>query len=589
MNRWILSAVAAIFLAGPLPAAAPKLAKTYQDWLNGPVSLILTRTERTVFLNLTSDVQRDRFIDHFWAIRNPHPGAESNDFKDEFYRRVAYVNAHFGPDSGTVDGWRTDMGKTWVLFGKPQLSRDYRSDPQIKAIQLWFYANPGLAELPPFFYVLFFDRNDIGGYRLYYPYSDGPQALVRDGATGQQAYETMRQVSAELAHASLSLIPGEPVDTDNFSGSMASASIINAIQGYREMPSYTALISAREAQLAHVTSRIHYDLPQADLAALVAFDRGQPWLHWQLELNEPAGASAARVAYRVQSTLLSNTRLVFERTDTPAITVPDASSRGPFLYQDRMPVVPGSYQLRVTAENTASGRRYQAVKDFTVAGGGEGTGLSDVLVVGRYEREPRVRPFTFAGVKFEPSPGGQARASKGLAVLYQVRMLDPRPAELKVEYVLGNIATKFRRTFEDKLDPRKADASGELLTAKTLPIEDVPAGSYQLAVRITDPGTGKLTARSVRVIVAGDDQPQPIVITRGTPDTPEVAAADEYARALCWLAQNRPAEARPLLEASFQTSRNPAIGGLLKQLYQRTGQESRPSNVSPDNAKGKQQ
>jgi GWxTD domain-containing protein len=154
------------------------LSKAYREFLNGPPSLLLTKDERTAFQHLGSDPERDSFIEHFWQVRNPAPGLVNNEFKEEFYRRVEYANAYYGKDAGT-QGWHTDRGWTYILFGRPETSMSYQGNQELYPTELWFYSNPGLQELPPFFYVHFFEQNGAGGYRIYQSYVDTPDKLLR--------------------------------------------------------------------------------------------------------------------------------------------------------------------------------------------------------------------------------------------------------------------------------------------------------------------------------------------------------------------------------------------------------------------------
>lgn len=575
-----LAAVALLLAFGFPSGAAVPLAKRHRDWLNGPVSYLITKPERQAFQLLSDEKSRDAFVERFWETRNPNPGTGQNEFKEEFYRRVAWANAHYGNNAGS-DGWRTDMGKTYMLFGKPQTSMNYLANQELRPIELWFYSNPGLSELPPFFYVLFFEKDDVSGYHFYHPYVDGPDKLVRTTATKAQAYNMLREFSAELAQASLSLIPGEPVDTDTYSGSLASVVIMNGIQGYRDMPSYIAMISEKARRLEQVTSRIEFDVAQKSLVTLVAYDRGEPWLHWQLEIHDPLQpkARAGRMQFDVTARLYSNGRLVLERTDSPNFQVSetgqDALKSRPFLYEDRIPVVPGKYRLEVTARNLAAGRTYEISRDFSADAPADRALLSDILLVARHEPDGRDRPFQFGGVKFLPSASGQFQAVRGLNILYQVEAGRPAPASLDVEYVMGGLANRFRKTFEDHLDLGRADAFGSVITAKTLSIEELSPGAYQLALRVKDPQSGKISARSVAFTVTAGEEPQPIVISRGGAQTPQWLAANQYERALCWLAQEHPSEAVSALEASWNLSRNAATRGLLQHLYEQIGQPSR--------------
>lgn len=553
------------------------LPQRHQDWLSNEVSLLITRPERAAFLALKSDQERDMFIERFWEIRNPDPGTGRNEFKEEFYRRVAWAAAHFGRDAGT-EGWRSDRGRTYILFGRPQTTMSYNGNQELYPTELWFYSNPGLAELPPFFYILFFDKDGIGGYRFYHPYADGPDKLMRAGPTKAQAYHYLRGISNELARASLTFIPGEPVDTETFSGSMASGRILDGVNGYREMPSYVSLVQQRAARLERISTRIDYDVARTNLLTFVAYEQGEPWLHWQVEVRDPlqAKAAAGKVHYQVAARLFANGRMVLERTDKPSFAVSDAASadlaRRPWIYEDRMPVSEGRYRLAVSIQNQANGRLYEATKEVVVERPKDRATISELLIAAKREPDTRERAFQFSGVKFSPSPQGHVSAAPGLLICYQVSAPAPRPAELSVEYIIGNVATKFRRTLEDKLDLRMADSSGTLLTAKTLSIADVPPGNYQLVVQIKDPQSGRMTARSAAVVVlAESNEIPPIVVSPVRTVSREWQAAVKYERALCLLAQDRPKDAIASLEASKSLSPNPAVEGLLMHLYESTG------------------
>ena len=556
-------------------AAKEPLDKRYQEFLTGPTSYLLTKTERETFQNLKTADERDSFIERFWEIRNPHPGTGTNEFKDEFYRRLAYVNSFYGRDAGS-DGWRTDRGRTYLLFGRPQTTMNWSGNQELYPTELWFYSNPGLSELPAFFYILFFDRDGIGGYRFYHPYIDGPDKLMRSGNGGGSkaaAYNYIKNISVELAYATLSFIPGEPVDTDTYSGSMASADIIRGVQSYNQMPSYVSAMQQRAVRLTRVTSRVEYDLARTNLLAFLVWDQGQPCLHWQMMVQDPKRPKAVggRIHFRMRAQLFAGDKLVVERTDDPNFGVPpgseDAFTHRPFEYEDRLPVVEGKFRLVVTAENVAAKKTYEAEREVLVPPAGSRALLSDILVISRFEADRRVRPFQFGGVKFFPSSTSVTTASAGLRICYQMTLPAPLPESADVEYVVGGVVNKVRKSFEEKIDLKAADAHGSLVTSKTLPLEEFSPGPYQVVVRIKDSRTGRITAASAPfTIVAGNDEPKPVVISQGRAETPQWTAANEYERALCWLSQGRKQEAVTALEASYRLSRNPAVGGLLQKL-----------------------
>lgn len=97
-------------------ALKQELSKPYKKWLDEDVVYIITDEERAAFKQLSNDEERDNFIEAFWQRRDPTPDTEENEFKEEHYQRIAYANEHF---AAGVPGWKTDRGRTYIVFGKP--------------------------------------------------------------------------------------------------------------------------------------------------------------------------------------------------------------------------------------------------------------------------------------------------------------------------------------------------------------------------------------------------------------------------------------------------------------------------------------
>jgi GWxTD domain-containing protein len=93
-----------------------ELTKTYKKWLDEDVAYIITDEERAAFKQLSNDEERDNFIEAFWQRRDPTPDTEENEYKEEHYQRIAYANEHF---AAGVPGWKTDRGRIYIVFGKP--------------------------------------------------------------------------------------------------------------------------------------------------------------------------------------------------------------------------------------------------------------------------------------------------------------------------------------------------------------------------------------------------------------------------------------------------------------------------------------
>jgi len=93
-----------------------EVSKVYKKWLEEDVVYIITDEERAAFKQLSNDEERDNFIEAFWQRRDPTPDTEENEYKEEHYQRIAYANEHF---AAGVPGWKTDRGRIYIVFGKP--------------------------------------------------------------------------------------------------------------------------------------------------------------------------------------------------------------------------------------------------------------------------------------------------------------------------------------------------------------------------------------------------------------------------------------------------------------------------------------
>jgi GWxTD domain-containing protein len=93
-----------------------ELGESYKRWLNEDVVYIITPEERQAFLRLSTNEEREAFIENFWLRRDPTPDTPENEYKEEHYRRIAYANERF---SSGIPGWKTDRGRIYIMWGPP--------------------------------------------------------------------------------------------------------------------------------------------------------------------------------------------------------------------------------------------------------------------------------------------------------------------------------------------------------------------------------------------------------------------------------------------------------------------------------------
>jgi len=137
---------------------------SYTKWLNEDVVYIIDDAERAAFETLTTNEERDKFIEQFWERRNPSPGSPTNAFKVEHYRRIAFANQHFRTVSG-APGWQTDRGHIYIVYGPPDEIDSHPSTAQKPiGVEVWTYRHvDGVGDHDS---VTFVDRTGRGDYHL---------------------------------------------------------------------------------------------------------------------------------------------------------------------------------------------------------------------------------------------------------------------------------------------------------------------------------------------------------------------------------------------------------------------------------------
>ena len=189
-----------------------RLSEEHKKWLE-IVYPIITKTEKEVFLKLKTDEERNRFIQIFWKQRDPLPDTSENEFYIEYMKRVQFADTHFGRQT-SKRGSQTERGYFYLLLGPPLERQQFTTSSKLLPLELWYYRGEVKYGLPPYFYLIFYQPQQIGEYRLYHPGAEGPERLVIPSLYGptldrSSAFQMIKEISGELANATLSYLPGE--------------------------------------------------------------------------------------------------------------------------------------------------------------------------------------------------------------------------------------------------------------------------------------------------------------------------------------------------------------------------------------------
>ena len=228
----------------------------YRDWLTKDVAYIISKDEKDSFLQMATNTDRDKFIERFWEVRNPTPGAPTNPYKVEHYKRLEEASTRFST-SRAQDGWRTDMGRVYITLGPPEQKARYGSGRRASH-EIGFYSSAHPA-LPPFFSVIFYEK-DFGDFRFYSPYMDGPQKLVTGIQAEQGRVQSVQEIDRirgrEVALTTLSLIPGEPVNINDAHSSLSSDLLLATIKYLANHPFTLDQLRLRRSLNESVTYRL---------------------------------------------------------------------------------------------------------------------------------------------------------------------------------------------------------------------------------------------------------------------------------------------------------------------------------------------
>jgi len=121
-----------------------------------PVRYLTTSKE---FDDLTAAIDKKEAIDDFWLGLGGNPNRAKALIRS-YYNRVTYANIFF---TSYLEGWKTDRGMIYVIFGKPNVV--YRSDYN----ESWVYGSKGSISSTKFDFIKVnnpFTDNDFSLFRL---------------------------------------------------------------------------------------------------------------------------------------------------------------------------------------------------------------------------------------------------------------------------------------------------------------------------------------------------------------------------------------------------------------------------------------
>jgi GWxTD domain-containing protein len=485
----------------------PELKKAYKDWLEKDVVYIITDEERKAFKKLQTDEERERFIEEFWRRRDPDPDTDENEFKEEYYERVAYANEHFA--SG-IPGWKTDRGRIWIMYGKPderethpmggnydRPSYEGGGSTTTYPFEMWFYRY--LAGVGSGIEIEFVDPTGSGEYRIARN-SDEKDALLHIPGAGLTLSEQLGLSDKGSRVGNMGGIGNANYQREQdspFSRLTLLADLNRPPQvKFTDLAGLTSTPAIEDNPLSF---ELQIDFfRQSDDRVITAFTIQTE--NKDLVFQDSGGLQQARMNIFGKITSVAGRRVgVFEDpvvTTATAEELTDAKDRKS-AYQKAMPLAPGTYKVDVIVRDVASGATGIRHMGFTVPRyDPQKLSTSTLVLASKLENlgnQPAVGQFVIGQVKVIPNVAGVYRHGEAVGVYMQIYnagidQTTLRPS-IDVEYALLRNGKELGKQAEDW---RGMGNSGQRLTlARMVDTRGLAPGAYEIQVRIRDHVTGQ--------------------------------------------------------------------------------------------------
>jgi GWxTD domain-containing protein len=455
---------------------ANDLQSAYDNWEKTDVAYIISDDERQALHRLSNDDEREQFIEQFWLRRDPTPDTVENEFKEEHYRRIAYVNERFA--SG-IPGWKTDRGMIYIKYGPPD---EIESHPSGGSYQRPIEQGGGSTTTYPF-----------ETWRYRYIEAIGTNVVVEfvdPSGTGEFHMTTDPQEKDALQHVPGYVAPNLQTGPNQFDR-------LELVSNLGKPPKvrFTDLEAAVTTNVRYNTLpiRVRTDFipitPTSILSNItIQLDRKD------LQFRESDGVAKATVNLYAHIGTVSRRRVnVFE----DAISVEGTS--GSALYQKSVPLAPGKYRLSIAARDVIGGNTatYETAIDIPPFPEDQ-LAASSIILADLMERVPArgigTGQFVIGDTKVRPRVTETFTSSEKLGIYIQLYHLSNAAIEYQITRTAGGESVL---TYTEDI----AAPTSQLTIQKWLPLKDLAPGAYTLRLRVTDKTTNQTITPSATFIV----------------------------------------------------------------------------------------
>jgi GWxTD domain-containing protein len=477
----------------------------YKTWLNEDVVYIISPDERTAFLQLNTNEEREQFIEAFWLRRSSNPDLPTNDFKEEHYRRIAYANEHYA--SG-IPGWKTDRGRIYIIWGPPDEIESHPTggtydrpmeegggSTTTYPWETWRYRY--LEGIQENVILEFVDPTSTGEYHLTMDPSE-KDALTHVPGAGLSLLESMG-LSSKTCRFTRSDGTNLPVA---LGGTPASLNEFTRLELYAKVQRPPD-VKYKDLE-AIVTSRLVRDSLKFDYrtdflkvtgdTVLVPISVQIPNNQLSFKAKEGVHSAEINIFGRVSS-LTGKVVQTFEDSvtkDYPDSLFPMAVKQLS-IYQKALPLRPGLYRLDIVIKDVSSGNVGAVNTRLAVPRYDEDKlEASSLILADQIEHVPAKQvgtgQFVLGNSKVRPKLDGSFSSADKMGIYLQIYNLKPDEKTHKSDAAFVYTVKKGdQQVMQFKETSADMKQTGDQITIeRLLPLATLPPGKYTLEVSATD-------------------------------------------------------------------------------------------------------
>src|SRR5262245_54803706 len=488
-----------------------RIKSVYKRWKDEDVRWIITDEERKTFDALKNDDERENFIEQFWLRRDPDPDTDVNEYREEYYQRIAYANEHY---TSGIPGWKTDRGRIYIMFGKADQIESHPSggsydrpawegggSTSTYPFEIWWYRY--IEGVGSDVEIEFVDPTGSGEYRIARS-PDEKDALLYTPNAGLTLAEQLGLSSKadRIAYGAFgssgqgNQLFGQRAKDNPFEKLDLLARLsrppkvkFNDLAGLAESdlpkPSFDVLSAGLNINLLRVT----------DTAVLTSFTVQLD--NEDLVYKELGGLSQAAINIYAKITNVSGRRAgLFEDVVTRSCTAEGLPIELQLksAYQKNLVLPPGNYKIDLVVRDVNSGKTAVRKEGFVVPKYEEGKLSTSTLILASTIQPLNGRlasgQFVLGSLKVIPNTARDFKQDQPLGIYMQVYNVGIDQTTLRpsvdIEYVITQKGKEIMRIKEDGKNGLSSINSQQMTLARLVPLKGFKPGFYDVHVTIKD-------------------------------------------------------------------------------------------------------